>query len=422
MARSIPTRRGFLGACVAGTTTCALLPALRTLLAADAGTGTAKACILIFLEGGPSHIDTFDPKPGAPTNGPFEAIDTKIAGVKFSQHLPRLASVADRLAVVRSLTSREGDHDRATVLLHTGYIPNPALRYPSLGSTVARERSAHDDAAPSYVSLFGEQGPGFLGPEFGPFRVDNLDQPSGDIDLPEETSEARVARRLAALESFNASFAAGVGSQRPLDFTRLSQRANRFRQSPSLQPHDLEQEPAELREAYGMNLDDATLARSCLMARRMVEHGVRFVEIHFGGWDTHADNFNQVQTLATRLDAAVATLITDLSDRRLLDSTLVACFGEFGRTPTINGSNGRDHWSDAFCALLAGGGVRGGLVVGATDDTGAQVKDRAVSVADLHASIFQAFGLDPAQRHPTPDGRLVKLTDNGQVIGELYTG
>jgi uncharacterized protein (DUF1501 family) len=415
-----PTRRGFLRACAAGSTTLAFLPALRSLLAAESAGGPAKSCILIFLEGGPSHIDTFDPKPGAATNGPFEAIDTKIAGVKFGQHLPRLAQAADKLAVIRSLTSREGDHDRATVLLHTGYIPNPALKYPSLGATVARERSTEEDAAPGYVSLYGEQGPGFLGPEFGPFRVDNPDQPSAGIDLPEDTTEARLARRLAALERFNASFAAAAGSRRPLDFTRLSQRANRIRQSPSLQPHDLEQEPEALRESYGMNLDDPTLARSCMLARRMVQHGVRFVEIHFGGWDTHADNFNQVQLLCNRLDAALAALVGDLADRGLLETTLVACFGEFGRTPTINGDTGRDHWSDAFSAVLAGGGVRGGQVIGASDGEGAQVKDRPVQVADLHASMFHAFGLDPAQRHQTPDGRIVKLTDGGKVIGELF--
>jgi uncharacterized protein (DUF1501 family) len=415
------TRRGFLRHCAAGTT-LAFLPALRSLLAAESLRGPARSCILIFLEGGPSHIDTFDPKPGAPTSGPFEAIDTSLAGVKFSQHVPRLAQAAGKLAVIRSLHSREGDHDRATVLLHTGYIPNPALKYPSLGATVARECSNDADSAPAYVSISGEQGPGFLGPEFGPFRVDNLEQPSADVGTPEGMAEARLARRLAALERFNASFAASVGSHRPLDFTRLSQRADRFRRSPALQPHDVEQEPEALREAYGLNLDDSTLARSCLLARRANEHGVRFVEIHFGGWDTHADNFNQVQLLASRLDAALSALITDLSERGLLESTLVACFGEFGRTPQINGDNGRDHWPDAFSALLAGGGVRGGQVIGASDDEGAQVKDRAVEVADLHASIFHAFGLDPAKPHQTPDGRLVKLTDGGNFIRELFTG
>lgn len=414
-------RRRFLGTCAASTTTVAFLPALRSALGADSAT-SVKSCILIFLEGGPSHIDTFDPKPGAPTNGPFQAISTKVTGIQFGQHLPKLAQTADKLAVVRSLNSREGDHDRATVLLHTGYIPNPSLRYPSVGATVSRERGTESDSAPNYVSMFGEQGPGFLGPEYGPFRVDDLNQPSGNIGLPEGMTESRLGRRLAALERFNATFVANSGSPRPLDFTRLSQRANRIRQSPSLQPHDIEKEPQALRDAYGMSLDDSTLARSCMLARRMVENGVRFVEIHFGGWDTHTDNFNQVQTLCARLDAAVAALINDLSERGLLASTLVACFGEFGRTPTINGNNGRDHWSDAFSAVLAGGGIRGGQVIGSSDERGEQVKDRAVSVADLHASIFHAFGLDPAKPHKTPDGRLVKLTDNGQVVKELFSG
>ena len=413
-------RRAFLRSSLMGASTLGFAPGLRQALSAEGPVeGKAEACILIFLEGGPSHIDTFDPKPGAPTNGPFEAIETRISGVKFSQHLPRLAGMADQLAVIRTLTSKEGDHDRAFNYLHTGYLPNPAFTYPGMGSTVAKERPPQDETAPAFITHGNTVGPAFLGPEMGAFKVDNLDQPAAFLDLPEEVTEQRLGRRLEVLERFNKQFGVRLGTAEVTQFTRLTSKANQLRKSQALRPFDVEQEPEMLRQQYGFQIGDGSWAKAALMARRFVEHGVRFVELSFSGWDTHNDNFNQVQEMSTRLDAALAGLIQDLFQRGLLEKTLVACFGEFGRTPKINGDTGRDHHSEAFSAVLAGGGLKHGLVVGESDAEGEKVKSRPVTIPEFHATFFSALGLDPLKAHNTPDGRLVRLTDNGKPVMEL---
>jgi uncharacterized protein (DUF1501 family) len=379
----------------------------------------ADACILLFLEGGPSHIDTFDPKPGAKTNGPFEAIDTKITGVKFGQHLPRLAEVADKLAILRSLTSKEGDHERAYSLLHTGYLPTPKVAYPGLGSTLARAWQSPTAEVPLFVSLGKTVGAGVLGPQFGPLAVSDAANPAPGLELPEGMTETRVERRLKALAGFNAKFGTTYGSNLGADSTKLTQRANALRKHEVFKPFNLQEAEPETFERYGGSTNDGYLARACHLARRLVESGVRFVEIEYSGWDTHADNFGAVQGLCSSLDPALASLISDLADRGLLQRTLVACVGEFGRTPDINGDNGRDHHPDVFSALLAGGGIAGGQVYGASDDEGAQVKDRPVSVADFHATMFTALGLDITKDYFAPDGRTLKLTNGGTPVKEL---
>lgn len=378
-----------------------------------------KGAILIFLEGGPSQIDTFDPKPGVPNGGPVEAIDTRISGVKFSQYLPKLADVADRLAVLRSLHSMEGDHERANSLLHTGYTPNPALDYPALGSTLARYQTGISADVPPYVAIGPAPGPGILGPQFGPFVVEDVGNPASELVLPEGFAEARMKRRLATLARFNRGFGARHQSKLGDDLTELSLRVDRMRSSSVFQPYDPAAEEPELFEQYGGSVNDGFLARACLAARRMIEAGVPFVEIHYSGWDTHDDNFNQVQTLCASLDAGLSTLITDLETRGLLDQTLVACFGEFGRTPVINGGNGRDHFPDVFSAVLAGGGLKTGQVIGASSDDGLTITDRPITVAELHATLFHALGLDVTKDYFAPDGRLLRLTDGGRPMKEL---
>ena len=416
------SRRQVLRGSLAGSLSFVTAPWWQALLAAETKRHKATACIVIFLEGGPSHIDTFDPKPGAATNGPFEAIDTKIAGVKFSQHLPKLAQIADKLAVIRSLHSPEGDHARAVSLLHTGYQPSPALTYPGLGSTLSRQWQDVASNVPLFVAIGNTEGPGILGPQFGAFMIQDVNNPAAALDLPEGFGgDARVERRLNALENFNQGFAARAPLAGTDDFTKLTQRADRMRRSQVFRAFDPATAEPELFEQYGGNVNDGYLARACLQARRFVEAGVRFVEIKFDGWDTHADNFNQVQNLSAALDAALATLIADLSDRGLLDKTLIACFGEFGRTPKINGDNGRDHFPDVFSAMLAGGGLKTGQVIGKSNDTGSAVQDREVKVPDLHATLFTALGLDVTKDQFAPDGRLLRLTNNGQPIRELLT-
>ena len=264
--------------------------------------------------------------------------------------------------------------------LLSGY--RSVTRHPALsGAAVALRNLCHlgvniESDVPMFVSIGNTAGPGILGPQFGPFVIQDINNPAPALTLPEGFSEARLERRLKALEQFNRRF----GKRTPLsgaeDLTRLTQRADRMRRSPVFGPFDPAAAEPELFQKFGGNINDGYLARACLQARRFVEAGVRFVEINFGGWDTHTDNFNQVQNLSASLDAALATLISDLSSRNLLDKTLIACFGEFGRTPKINGDNGRDHFPDVFCALLAGGGLKTGQAIGSSTDNGSRQERR----------------------------------------------
>ena len=416
------SRRSFLQATSAGGLSFFGSSIWSSLFAAPSETAKAKSCILIFLEGGPSQIDTFDPKPGAATAGSFEAIDTKLAGVKFAQHVPRLAELADKLAIVRSLTSMEGDHDRAQSLIHTGYRPNPRLQYPSMGSTVAWRRADPEIDVPAFVSIGRKFETNILGPQFGPFVIEDIGNPAPSLTLPEGFSEARMKRRMTALEGFNGRFDKQYQSLLGNDLTQLTRRADRMRNSPVFQPYDPAESESELFERYGSGINDGYLARACLTARRLVEAGVKFVEIQYGGWDTHNDNFNQVQNLSTSLDAGMSTLIDDLQERGLLQQTLVVCVGEFGRTPKINGENGRDHFPDVFSALLAGGGINVGQVLGESSEDGGEIKNRPVTIPDFHATLFTAMGLEISKDYFAPDGRLLKLTENGRPITELFAG
>jgi uncharacterized protein (DUF1501 family) len=414
-------RREFLGAGVVGTLGLALSPAVQRALAQGPARKRAKSCILIWLNGGPSHLDTFDPKPGAPTGGPFKSIDTPVPGLKFCEHLPMLARRAKHLAIVRSMTSNEADHERAYRLLHTGNVQDESTQFPALGAVVARHWSAESGELPAFVALGGPAaGPGFFGVEFAPYVIGTLDAPVENVKLPEGVDDPRLQRRLQALGRLNQGFAPRSDAGRVAEHERLTARAVRFQKSPALKAFDLTRERPETLLAYGAVGDNGGFGKACLMARRLVEQGVRFVEVMLDGWDTHADNFNLVAALLKQLDPALAALTSDLADRGRLDETLIVCMGEFGRTPTINANVGRDHHSDAFSVLLAGGGVRGGQVIGASDEKGEKVKDRPVKVPDLYATLLAAFGIDAGKSYRTPEGRPVRLADTGQVVKELF--
>jgi uncharacterized protein (DUF1501 family) len=429
------TRREFLATGIAGTLGLALSPTFQRLLAGDAPARRAKACVLIWLNGGPSHIDTFDPKPGQPTNGPFKPIDTAVEGIQISEHLPRLAGQAKHLAVIRSLTSKEADHEIAYQLLHTGNVRSETVEYPSLGSVVAREWTGEDGDLLAFVTLGGgSTGPGFFGVEFAPYVVGNLDNPVENLTLPEGVDEARRERRLKALEAFNGGFVRRVERGAVAEQQRFTAKALRLQKSPSLKAFDLSKEDRKLLASYGIATpppegaqpaegeaaDTSAFGKSCLVARRLVEQGVRFVEVTLDGWDTHADNFTAVAALSKQLDTGLGALLADLADRRLLEETLVVCMGEFGRTPTINADKGRDHWSEVFSVVLAGGGVRGGQVVGASDDLGEHVKDRSVTVPDLYTTLLAAFGVSGTKQYRTPEGRPIRLAEKGKVVKELF--
>jgi uncharacterized protein (DUF1501 family) len=423
------SRREFLGASLAGTLGLALSPLFQKLLAREVTGRRAKACILIWLNGGPSHIDTFDPKPGAPTNGPFKPLGTKVPGLQISEHLPKLAGQANHLAVLRSLTSKEADHELAYQLLHTGNLRSETVEYPALGAVVAREWRAEDGDLPAFVSLNGgSAGPGFFGVEFAPYVVGDLNAPVGNLALPEGVDEKRRQRQLQALAGLNRGFADRRDRASVADHERFTAKALRLQKSPALKAFDLSTEKPQTLAAYGIPVmgqtapaeDNSAFGKPCLVARRLVEHGVRFVEVTLDGWDTHADNFNAVAALSKQLDAGFAALVADLAERGLLKETLVLCLGEFGRTPQINGQNGRDHWSEVFSAVLAGGGVRGGQVIGASDARGEHVKERPVTVPDLFTTLLAAFGIDGGKQYRTPEGRPIRLADKGKVVQELF--
>jgi hypothetical protein len=375
-----------------------------------------RKCILLWMNGGPSHLDTWDPKPGAATGGLFKAIKTRAPGIEISEHLPQVAEQAHHLAILRGMTSREGNHQRAQYLMHTGYVPNPTIVHPSLGGWVSEELGDPNFELPAFVSISGPSfSAGFLGVQYGPFVVQNPGRPIQNVAFAPGVDDARFRQREAALNAMEAQFAAETGDTKVKGRRAVYAKAIRLMRSPKLKAFDLSDEPEAVKAAYG----DTSFGRGCLMARRLVETGVRFVEVVQDGWDTHQDNFNRTQKLMGVIDPAMATLLKELDERKLLDSTLILWMGEFGRTPRINGSEGRDHYPQAWSAVLAGAGARGGIAYGQTNETGEKIVDRPVSVPDFFATVASLLGMDPGKTFMTPVGRPIAITEKGVPIKEL---
>ncbi|MFN8856765.1 MAG: DUF1501 domain-containing protein [Planctomycetaceae bacterium] len=405
------------------------------LLADEAAQAKAnrKSCILLWMTGGPSQTDTFDLKPGHAHGGPFQPIETSVPGIQISEHLPGLAKQMQHCAVIRSMSTKEGDHSRATYLLRTGYLPQGPVQYPTVGAAWSRELGSSEAELPNFVSVApfrflspGAFGPGFLGPRYAPLVVGE-GQPGGTADyeqslqvknlaVPESVTGPQSEARLDLLTGLEDSFL-----KRHPGVTGASHRAAylaavRMMRSSARKAFDLDDETDELRDRYGRN----QFGQGCLLARRLVERGVPFVEVSLNGvpggagglgWDTHAQNFDGVKSLCEVLDPAWSTLLADLTERRLLDSTLVIWMGEFGRTPIINPQQGRDHFPAAWSTVLCGGGIRGGQVVGQTSDDGMTVAARPVSVPDLLATACLTLGLDPQKQNLSNVGRPVRLVD-----------
>jgi hypothetical protein len=382
-----------------------------------------KNCILIWLAGGPSHLDTFDPKPGAPADvrGEFKPIATSVPGLSISEVLPNLSRVMNRVTLIRSMTSPEADHDRAAHHLLTGYRPSPALVYPGYGSVVSKAREATRGLLPPHVAvpdapLFASSG--YLTPAYDPFSVSS--DPNGpnfrvqNLTPPDRLTLERLLRRremVKALDGFSHDIA-----DTPLTTSRdrFSQRAYSLLTSSSAQAaFRLNDEPTAVRDKYGRT----TAGQACLLARRLVEAGVSFVTVNDRGmnqlgWDTHAQNFPTIKnTLAPPLDKGVTALIEDLSDRGLFDNTLVVMMGEFGRTPKINPNAGRDHHGRSNSVLIFGAGIPGGLVLGKTDSTGDLPVERPVTPNDLASLLYHKLGIDPETQYETPDGRPLRVVD-----------
>lgn len=377
-----------------------------------------RACIVLWMEGGPSQFETFSPKPGHENGGPTQAIDTNVPGIQIAENFPHAAQIMDQLAIVRSMTSKEGNHQRASFLMHTSYAPTASVKHPALGAVIAHEAPNPDCELPSFVTIGNTKrnlgGGGFLGVEYNPFSLERADE------LPQNstptTSFARYERRLGLLSRLEADQATPSTKQLVDDHQKLYAKTSRMIMSDEMRAFDISQEPAAVREAYG----DTEFAAGCLLARRLVEAGVTCVEVQCRGWDTHNENFDRVRELADRVDQPFAQLVRDLQQRGLLDSTLVVWMGEFGRTPRVNARVGRDHYPRAFNVVLAGGGIRGGQVIGQTDEGGVDVTDRPVSVQDLFRSFCQSLRIDPETENLSPIGRPIKIVEEGESVQELF--
>lgn len=415
------SRRSFLGGVSLSATSAAALTwkGAMTLQAAELRK-RGMACILLYMRGAPSQFETFDPKPGTETGGPTKAIETAASGVRIAEGWERVAAQMQDISLIRSLTNgKEGNHDRAVYQLHTGYLQSGTVRHPSLGAIAAAELGARDFDLPHFVAVghrSGLTGSGYLGMSYAPFAIVDPTKLPNNITIPEGITADRFSRRNGLLQDLEADFATAGAASSVEDHQQLYARAKRMVLSPRLKAFDLTQEKESVRDRYGRT----DFGQGCLLARRLVEQGVTFVEVESPGWDTHGDNFKAVKALAGGVDPAFAALVADLKERGMLDTTLVIWMGEFGRTPRINAKAGRDHHPLSFNAALAGGGVKGGRVIGSTTVDGAQVAERPVTVPDLFCTFCRSLGIDSRKEYVSSLGRPLKIVDGGKPVSELF--
>ena len=430
---------------------------LQTLLASSAGLSASgwfplladelanhpdrrRHCILLWMSGGPSQTDTFDLKPNHENGGEFSEIATRAPGLRISEHLPKLAEFGERLAVVRGLSTKEGDHGRGTYLMRTGHKPMGPVKYPTIGSALAHELRPKPlvQGLPGYVSVgpyraFNQDafGPGFLGPRLGPLVVGAADVPGSianaddgypqlrvkDLAPLEGIPADRIEKRLELWQRLQSGFMTTHPTGAPQAHREVYEHAVNLMHSEDAAAFDLASEPDSVREAYG----NSVFGQGCLLARRLIERGVPFVEVSLGtnsggaGWDTHADNFTQVKQLSETLDAGWGTLMKELDERGLLDVTTILWMGEFGRTPRINGNAGRDHFPAAWSSVLAGGGIAGGQAYGRTSDDGMEVVDGKVGAEDVLATLCEALGVSSAAYLMSDSGRPIPITDGTPI-------
>jgi hypothetical protein len=405
-----------------------------------------RSCILLWMNGGPSQIDTFDPKPGHANGGPFKPVQTPVPGIQFNEPFPLLAKHAKNLAVIRSMQTKEGDHGRATYLMRTGVLPFGAIQYPYIGSLIGKELSPPDAELPDVVAIapvrffnLGAYNSGFLGPKYAPLIIaENAFNRGGnndgrdfeqflkvaDMDRPTEVSAEHHDARIDLLEGLEKNFLNGRPDVPGQSHFSAYERAVRMMKSQAARAFKLEEEPDRVRDKYGRNL----FGQGCLLARRLVERGVPFVEVTLGptaqapgGWDTHQNNFQQVKALGNILDPAWSSLMDDLEQRGLLETTMIVWMGEFGRTPRIR-DTGRDHFPNAWSVVLGGGGIKGGQVVGKTSDDGMSVADRPVSTIDLLATVCKGLGIDHMKQNQSNVGRPIRIVDKAaRPINEILT-
>jgi len=403
-----------------------------------------RHCVLLWMSGGPSQTDTFDLKPNHENGGEFKEIETSAPGLQISEHLPKLAQFGHRLAVLRGLSTKEGDHGRGTYLMRTGFKPLGPFQYPAIGSSLANqlEQQHGPVSLPGNISIGPFRaanqdafGPGFLGPKYGPLVVGAADVPGAiangadgypqlrvkDLAPSAGIPAGRLSKRLALWQGLQSEFLAMHRTGAPKMHHTVYENAVSLMNSQDAKAFDLEEEPDEVREAYG----NSVFGQGCLLARRLIERGVPFIEVSLGtnsggvGWDTHADNFNQVKQLSGALDAGWATLMKELDERGLLDATTILWMGEFGRTPNINPNAGRDHFPTAWSCVLAGGGIAGGQAFGRTSENGLEVVDGKVGAEDVLATLCQALGVPSDTNQMSNVGRPIPITDGTPIHSVL---
>lgn len=387
--------------------------------------GVAQGIIHIFLPGGLAHQESFDPKPFAPAEyrGPFGAIDTKLPGVQFGEFMKETAKIADKFTLIRSMSHGEAAHERGTHNMFTGYRPSPALQYPSIGSVISHELGSRNDlppyvCVPSVPNEYANSG--YLSSAFGPFALGS-DPAQGnfqvrDLNLPQGVDDARFARRRSLLDTVDQHFRSLEESDAIASMDAFYQHAYKLISSQKArEAFDLKAEPDALKDEYGRT----AAGQRMLLARRLIEGGVRFVSLTAGGWDHHDNLKANIQRELPPTDQAIAALIRDLDRRGMLDSTLVMVTTEFGRSPKINATGGRDHWPRVFSTLLAGGGMKKGYVHGGSDALGGEVDTDGVSVADLATTIYNQIGINADKELMSPGNRPVEIVAGGEVLDDL---
>jgi uncharacterized protein (DUF1501 family) len=375
-----------------------------------------KSAIMLWMSGGPSTMDIWDLKPGTNTGGEFKPISTS-GDVQISEHMPMMAKQMHNAAIIRSMSTREADHGRGRYYMHTGYVPNPNVEHPSYGAVISHETidQRPELEIPPFVTVGGgSEGPGFLGMAWAPFAVNS----NGQIrNLQIGLDERRLMQRMAALDLVEKGFVSQNRGQAAQDHQNILKKTLALMTSEQMKAFKVTEEPQEVQERYGMD----NFGKGCLMARRLVEAGVPFIEVDLGGWDMHNDIFNTLsnQRLPV-LDRAMSALFEDLEQRGLIEDTAVMWMGEFSRTPRINGTTGRDHWARSWSVVVGGGGMNGGIAVGKTNEDGTRVDTEPYTSQDVMASVCKSLGISLETTFTSKSGRPMKIANSGKVIKELF--
>lgn len=419
------SRRRFLENMAKSAFGVSILPVAEGLFGSSAAAGNrvvnkAEHVVYLFMNGAMSHIDTFDPKPGQESGGETKAIQTSVPGIKLGHHLPRLAKKMDQLAVIRSMTTETGAHEQGRYLMRTSYKMIGTIRHPFLGSWLTYFEGKKNKDLPGSVLVGGgnrHPAQGYLSAKMAPAPVANPASGLQNTKSPKYLDERNFEKRRRLISQFESSFKAKYTNREVAAYSDYYSEAVRLLKSPDLEAFDIKKEKQEVRDEYGNN----RIGQGCLLARRLIEKGVRFIEVESGGWDNHNNIYDSFNDRAGQLDQAIATLLDDLKQKGLLSKTLIVLGTEFGRTPKINANAGRDHHPGAFSAMLAGAGVKGGMVIGKTDKIGKSVEDDHCYPYDLNATIAYGCGLPIEEEIVAPNGRPFKIAHDGSAFKQIFS-